>query len=150
MMLAITQWGVALAMVAASPAEADRVACERLSNDYAAAVDGNDPAALANLFTPDGRWQLSDKPMIGRDAIRAYLTDFVARKTVTSMHVTSNVRITLTGPDTAIGTAYVMIYGIAKGEKPGVPRGLGVYRDRFVRTAQGWRFAERVLDRVTA
>jgi len=149
-MLAITHWAVALVMVAAAPNEADRVACERLSNDYAAAVDGNDPAALANLFTPDGRWQLSDTPMIGRDAIRTYLTDFVARKTVTSMHVTTNVRITLTGPDSATGTAYVMIYGIAKGEKPGTPRGLGVYRDRFERTAEGWRFAERVLDRVTA
>lgn len=144
---------IASALAHAAPPEASpdaRAACEQLSYSYAAAVDGNDPDGLAGLFATDGRWQLSAEPMIGQAAIRAYLTDFVKRKTGASLHVITNVQIVMTGPDTASGTAYAQIYALAKGEKAGAPRGLGIYRDKFVRSAQGWRFAERILDRISS
>ena len=90
--------------------------------------------------------------MIGQDEIRA---GFTRRQAVTrrqSRHLCTNVVVDVEG-DEATSLCYLVNYrhdsstGVAESPAPaGLPKYVGEYRDRFVRTADGWRFAERQFD----
>jgi uncharacterized protein (TIGR02246 family) len=145
----------AAAAQAVSPAERRAIEqdCARLSVDYAQAVDFNDPDGLAALFTPDGVWRLNQTVSTGQAAIRDYLRGFIARKTLTSRHVTTNVRVVVADRDHAAGTAYVQIFHIDPDHPPTDgfrPDVIGLFHDQYVRTPEGWRFARRELDGVGA
>ena len=62
--------------------------------------------------------------------------------------MSSNLAVRVTGDDTAEGLSYFTLYRHV-GDKPrvpdldGQPVIVGQYRDRFVRTADGWRIAHR-------
>lgn len=128
----------------------DERACERLIIDYTHLVDFGEAARVADLFTTDGVWEAGGVRMEGQDAIRA---GFLARQHVarrTSRHVCSNLAVTRTGPDEATGLSYLVNYrhdaasGVAERPAPaGVPKFVGEYHDRFVRTPDGWRIAHR-------
>ena len=128
----------------------DERACERLVIDYTHLVDFGEAARIADLFTEDGVWEAEGVRMEGRDAIRA---GFGARQGVTrrtSRHVCTNLAITLAGPDDATGVSYLVNYrhdsasGVAELPAPaGLPKFVGEYFDRFVRTPDGWRIAHR-------
>ena len=131
----------------------DERACERLVIDYTHLVDFGEAARIADLFTKDGVWEAAGVRMDGQDAIRA---GFGARQGVarrTSRHLCSNVAITLVGPDEATGISYLVNYrhdsasGVAEHPAPaGLPKYVGEYHDRFVRTPDGWRIAHRRCD----
>ena len=55
----------------------------------------------------------------------------------TTRHVCSNVVITLESADTARGVSAMLLFTGAAAPL------VGSFHDRFVRTAEGWRFAER-------
>jgi SnoaL-like domain len=84
----------------------------------------------------------------GREAI---LAAFATRpKHLVSQHLNLNIRIQLTGPDSAEGHSVVMLFLAnandelvpGKGRKAGAPI-VGTWTDTFVRTAEGWRFKDR-------
>jgi len=125
--------------------------CERLVFDYAAFVDFGEASRIADLFALDGVWEGEGIRMEGRDAIR---NGFSRRQGVTrrvSRHVCTNVRIDVLGDDEARGVSYLINYRFDRreGDDPalpapaGHPKFVGEYRDRFVRTPEGWRFAHR-------
>lgn len=128
---------------------ADERACERLIVEYTHLVDFGNAPAIADLFTDDGVWRTDEFAMEGRDAIRA---GFERRQGVTrrqSRHVCTNVVVTVDG-DTANGLCYLVNYrhdsesGVAELPAPAdVPKYVGEYHDTFVRTDDGWRFADR-------
>jgi len=130
----------------------DERACERLIMRYTHLVDFGDAEAIADLFTPDGVWRTDDFAMNGREEIRA---GFRRRQGVTrrqSRHVCTNVVIEVDG-DRATGLCYLVNYrhdsetGVAEKPAPAdVPKFVGEYHDTFVRTADGWRFADRYCD----
>jgi hypothetical protein len=67
--------------------------------------------------------------------------------------VITNVAIDLTGPDEASALCYLINYrydsssGVAEQPAPvDHPKFVGEYRDRLVRTPDGWRFAHRHCD----
>jgi hypothetical protein len=123
---------------------ADREALRELVAAYAHLADGGRLDALAELFAPDGRLRIDDRPPLeGRGAIRAFLggtreslrTAAAARPLV--RHHVTNLTLTLEPPDGATGSAYFLVV---------TERGVdhwGRYRDRYVRMPEGWRFAER-------
>ena len=131
---------------------ADERACERLIARYTHLVDFGDAPAIADLFTPDGVWRTDASAMTGQDEIRA---GFKRRQGVTrrlSRHVCTNVIVDVDG-DTATGLCYLVNYrhdsetGTAVRPAPAdVPKYVGEYRDRFVRTPDGWRFADRYCE----
>ena len=131
---------------------ADERACERLIVRYTHLVDFGEAPAIADLFTADGVWRTDDFAMNGRDEIRA---GFERRQGVTrrqSRHVCTNVAIDVDG-DTATGLCYLVNYrhdsptGVAEKPAPAdVPKFVGEYHDTFVRTEDGWRFADRYCD----
>ena len=132
----------------------DHRACERLIMRYTHLVDSGRAAEIADLFTADGVWRTDDFSMDGRDEIRA---GFERRQGVTrrqSRHVCTNVVVEVDG-DRATGLCYLVNYrhdsssGTAEHPAPAdVPKFVGEYHDVFVRTDDGWRFADRYCDMV--
>lgn len=127
-----------------SQAIAARVEIEALRGEFAAAAMTRDVARLASLFTHDGVLRL---PYIavefrGREEIRAgrrrlaALWDFFVQNTYPGP-------IQFDG-DTAAGHVQVQEIGYAGDGRQGLS--YAVYRDRCRRTADGWRFTERVYE----
>ena len=130
---------------------ADIEACRSLILEFAARIDGGQSHTLGELLTADATFARPTNPDVvinGRDAI---LAAFALRpKHLVSQHLNLNIRIRLTGADTAAGQSVVMLYLAnaddelvpGKGRKAGSPL-IGTWTDAFVRTAAGWRFKDR-------
>ena len=111
--------------------------CARLIALYANLNDEARWEEVAALFAQDGvllRPTAPDVPIAGREAILAAFRARPARKT---RHVCSNVVIDVDGPARARGVSAMLLY---TGDGPPA---VGWFRDRFVLTPDGWRFAER-------
>ncbi|MBT0670847.1 nuclear transport factor 2 family protein [Novosphingobium profundi] len=111
--------------------------CARLVARYANRNDAADWDAVTALYAPEGRMARPSAPddwICGREAIFAA---FTARPARTTRHVCSNVEITVLDADTATGESAMLLF---TGEA--VPK-VGSFLDRFVRTDDGWKFAER-------
>lgn len=112
--------------------------CAQLVARYANLNDAANWAAVASLFTEDGRLARPTTPdqfLEGRDAI---LEAFLARPPRVTRHVCSNVVIDVDGPTSAHGESAMVLWTAA--DKPPI---VGSFHDRFTLTDDGWRFAER-------
>lgn len=125
-------------------------ACERLIQRFALCNDRKDFDALAVLFAEDGElarpfppYRRCRGPAEIAAEMKATLVD------VTVRHVCTNVLVEIEDDGTARGTTYFTVY---RQEVPPPVEGplrfagvvyLGEYRDGFVRTPDGWRFARR-------
>jgi hypothetical protein len=101
--------------------------CTRLINLYANLNDEARWEEAAALYAEDGlmtRPTAPDAPIVGRAAL---LAAFLARPPRTSQHVVGN-----------IAKSVILLFTSKEG-----PPLIGTYRDRFVRTDEGWRFSER-------
>jgi ketosteroid isomerase-like protein len=122
---------------------AAREAIRELVAAYADAADGGRFDELAGLFTADGVLETPDRvEHRGRAAIRAFFggtgAALVGATTAPRIrHHVSNLRIAVTGADDATGAAYFFVV-TERG-----PDHWGRYRDRYQRTADGWRVAHR-------
>ncbi|MEI9852364.1 MAG: nuclear transport factor 2 family protein [Sphingomonas sp.] len=76
-----------------------------------------------------------DAPIVGREAL---LASFLARPPRTSQHVCANIVVAVENESAASAHSVILLF-TAKDAPPLV----GQYDDRFVPTAEGWRFAER-------
>lgn len=124
--------------------------CRRLSLEFARLNDGGRYEEVAALFTPDGvfcRPLAPESALRGREAI---LTDLRCKPAdVMSHHVCSNVLIDVLSEEEAVGSTYFTVYwqrgGVTR-DRPFVFAGtvyVGTYGDRYRRTGEGWRIAER-------
>ena len=131
---------------------ASEYACRLLITDFADAVDSQDYDRLRDLLTEDAvfaRPSDPDKPMQGLENI---IAAFKKRpKERLSWHLLTNVSVRLVSAQEATGSCRILMFladgGMpevpGKGHKADGPQLLGSYTDRFVRTAQGWRIADR-------
>ncbi len=127
----------------------DVKACENLITEYCHLVDFGNASAIADLFTDDGYWSGPGAEMVRQDQIRA---GFSARQDIArrqSRHLCTNVLVRVEG-DEATSLCYLLNFrhdsgtGVAESPAPaGLPKYVGEYHDRFVRTSEGWRFASR-------
>lgn len=125
------------------------VACQTLVLRAAAAADGGDPVALANLFTADAVLERPNSaPIQGREAIRAaYAERPVDRLT---RHLVTGTLVTPHGDTEASARSLVLLWSGSLKDPPG-PAGrpaasrqvVGEFHDRLVRTPEGWRIAAR-------
>ena len=123
---------------------ADRVEIEPLRGEYSDAGMMRDYDRFASLFTQDGvmRWPHINKEFVGREQIRAAvergqgLWEYFVQTTHPGM-------IELDG-DTATGRAYIAEFGRFHVGTSHV--NYAVYHDRYQRTADGWKFTERVYE----
>lgn len=115
---------------------------------YAFAVDERHWQAFEALFTPDARIDYrSAGGIAGTPAeVAAWMPQAMALFTWT-LHSVSTHRLEATGPDTAKGSLHVVsLHGLTFDGAKEVMNATGVYRDEYVRTPAGWRFAARRED----
>jgi len=122
--------------------------CERLIKHYVNLNDAQDWPAVAALYTNDAVFKRPSggAPIEGRAAI---LASFLARPPRVQRHVIANVVVEADDADYARAFCAILLY---QGDP--VPEGLppmssssplvGWFRDKLMRTNEGWRFAERV------
>lgn len=127
--------------------------CERLINQYCLFVDFGEASRIAELFTEDGWWENESIRMEGREGIRRNFSHRQGVTRRTSRHLCTNVLIDVVDEDHATGVCYLINYrhdsrsGEAEYPAPSdAPKFVGEYRDTFVRTSEGWRFATRHCD----
>jgi hypothetical protein len=123
--------------------------CTRLINDYANLNDQARWPEVAALYAEDGlmtRPTAPDKPIVGREAL---LASFRARPPRASRHVCANIVVTVESAQAASAYSVILLFSGTPDPAGGPavrdegPPLVGEYRDRFVLTAEGWRFAER-------
>jgi ketosteroid isomerase-like protein len=120
---------------------ADRVEIEALRAEFTDAGMQRDWDRFAGLFTPDGAWRMPHVPaeFTSREEIRAA----IERLQGTWEFFVQNPHpgwLELTG-DTATGRTYVYEFGRFRDGRSYANYAL--YHDRYRRTPDGWRFAER-------
>ena len=126
-------------------------ACEALAIEYAEIVDAQDYERLREIFTQDAiliRRSLAPEAVRGMNDIIASFTSRPRNRL--TYHIMSNIRVRVETPKTASGTCRVLLYTsdtsepqTAEGRKVSPKQLMGTYHDRYVRTEDGWRFAER-------
>lgn len=110
---------------------------EKLIIRYAALNDAADWDAVAALYVDGGRMSRPVAPDDFIEGRAAILDAFKSRPPRTTRHICANILVDVDG-DQATATSQIMLF-TAKDSVPMV----GGYGDRLVRTAAGWRFAER-------
>ena len=127
--------------------------CERLVTLYCHYVDHGEAARIVDLFSEDGVFSAPGVVTLsGRDQLQKGLGQRQERsETRTSGHICNNLLIDVQDHDNATGVVYVTVYrhDRKQGEDAGtvapigLPLMVGEYRDRFVRSTDGWRIAHR-------
>ncbi|MGI5327397.1 nuclear transport factor 2 family protein [Actinomadura nitritigenes] len=123
---------------------ADRVEIEALRGEFSDSAMMRDRARLASLFTEDGALRMPDIPveLLGREEIRAGGEALQARWDFFVQTTHAGV-IELDG-DTATGRTYIQeLFRTLDGVEG---QNFAIYHDRYRRTPDGWKFAERVYE----
>ena len=135
---------------AASAAQIEH-ACARLVLQSIRAFDERDWRTYARMFTADGvfiRANEPSQPLVGPAAIESALATRPANRL--TMHLCTNIEIDVLDAERAEGRCYLLLYSGDAAPASGASRPadaiqrLGEYRDRFVKTAEGWKIALRV------
>jgi SnoaL-like protein len=122
----------------------DRIEIEALRGEFTDAAMMNDHERLGSLFVPDGAVRIPYAAIeaIGPAEIRA----MGERREASAACFVQNTQpgtIELDG-DTATGRAYIYeLFALRDGTSH---VNYAVYHDRYVRTPEGWKFAERVFE----
>ena len=111
--------------------------CARLVALYANFNDEARWEDVAALYAEDGAMSRPTAPDVFIHGRAAILAAFQSRPPRTTRHVCSNVVIEVESEVVARGTSAMVLY--TANDKAIV----GSFHDRFVLTAEGWRFAER-------
>ena len=123
---------------------ADRVEIEALRGEFTDAAMMRDYDRVATLFTPDGALRMPNIPveLAGPDEIRGWgarvpdVVEFLVQTTHPGV-------IQLAG-DTASGRAYLQ--EVIRTRDGHCEVNFAIYHDRYQRTGDGWKFAERVYE----
>ena len=124
--------------------------CERLIKLYVNLNDAQDWPAVAALYTEDARFARPSQPGVFIEGREAILESFLARPARAQRHVIANTVVDVEDANHARAFSVIVLYQgdpAAPGELPAMdPKSplIGTFRDRIVRTSEGWRFAERV------
>lgn len=123
---------------------ADRFEIETLRGEFTDAGMMHDYDRFASLFTQDGVWRIpgADVELVGQEELRAGIERLQGHWEyfVQNSHPGT---IRLEG-DTAVGRAYVSELGRFRNGRSHL--NYSIYHDRYQRTSDGWKFAERVYE----
>jgi len=119
----------------------------RLIHEYVWANDAQDWDKCASLYTEDAvfRRPSGGDPVVGREAI---LASFTARPPRAQRHVMANTLVDVVSESEATVKSVIVLY-MGDAAEDGLPVQdpksplIGTFEDRVVKTADGWRFAER-------
>jgi len=123
--------------------------CETVEIAMMRAVDLRQYDQAADFFTSSAVLDVGT-PLIGKDAIRAWLVDRPSE--LRSRHVLTNVLVEVIDADRARVTSLLTLYrdlGESRAGEPSPlasPAAVGDYSSELVRIADGWRIQTRKLD----
>lgn len=112
-------------------------------NRYATALDSRDWRLLDEVFTPDAVGDFGGSLLTGREALREMVRRALGGAGATQ-HLLTNHRVELDG-DAARCVCRVRAFHAGAGPAGGSYELFGEYRDRLVRTPEGWRIERREL-----
>lgn len=124
----------------------DQVAIWALNDRYADAVFRRNAADWAKCWAEDARWSLLDTEVRGRAAIVQLWTQAMSGFAFVAFFTQSGV-VTIDG-DRATGRAWT--HELLEAADGTVTRPTGRYDDQYVRTPDGWRYAERCYSMLRA
>jgi 3-phenylpropionate/cinnamic acid dioxygenase small subunit len=124
---------------------ADRIAIDDLLTRYATALDAKDWDLFSTCFTPDAFIDYTAAGGIkGKfPEVRAWLAQVMAGFPMTQ-HLVTNRVVQVTGDTATCRAALFNPMGVKDGDSLAVFLEGGYYRDKLVRTPEGWRIAERI------
>lgn len=138
---------------ALSSTSSDREQIQRLITAYARHADRRQPTQQAAVFSEQGRVLLFDgdpnhvdamQTIQGRDVLAATFTDLIAQYEATT-YFNGQSEVDISG-DTATGETYCLAHHLLRQDGERVLLTMAIrYLDRFQRTADGWRIAERKI-----
>ncbi len=109
-------------------------------------ADGGDLEEYVDLFTDDARWDMPGGELQGRDNLLAGAIERRAAGTVgpgsNTRHVITTQAVAVDG-DEAVSDAYFQFW-VNTATEPSVAL-FGTYRDRLVRTGDGWKLDHRTI-----
>jgi ketosteroid isomerase-like protein len=126
-------------------------ACQALAVDCAEIVDTQDYARLREIFAEDAVFARPTNPGEPIRGVENIVTSFQSRpRNRLTQHLVTNIRVRVESPRTASGSCRILLYvseasevETSEGRKAAAKQIIGIYQDRYVRTQDGWRFAER-------
>jgi hypothetical protein len=118
----------------------DRFAIQDLYSRYNHAIDSGDGEGWAATFTPNGMFESALGVETGRAALAAFANKLGQQYRM--RHWINNLLVEET-PGGATGRCYLLGY-VLGGEQPAVGS-VAIYHDEMEKTADGWRFAKRIL-----
>ncbi len=130
----------------------DEYACRLLIEEFASAIDAQQYERLRAVFTDDAVYARPIAPDTLLQGLPAILGAFASRPpSRITCHLVTNVSIRFESADRARGRCGIVLYSsdrdmpesVGQGHKAHGTQLVGEYSDRFVRTAAGWRIAER-------
>ena len=117
----------------------DELAIRRLTASYCHVVDEQRLDDLVALFTADATVTIMGQTYVGESGVREWNPGAMAGK-----HILANLVVTLEG-DQASGRADWLFFLPGDGGQVSLVAA-GAYRDRYIRTPNGWRFARRDIE----
>lgn len=123
----------------------DADAITRLLHAYADAVLARDEVAWGGLWTDDARWVLGPGRVIEsrRAIIDHWRTSIDAYRHVVQLYLSNTATVE---DDEAAGRAYLVELNVpVEGDRRVM---VGWYEDEYRRTAEGWRFTSRALEKL--
>lgn len=119
-------------------------AIRELMATYAMALDACRFADVAACFAPDGEWTTDYGAARGPAEIEKFISDIVPVKGEGPQrkHYITNIIITVDGDAASAVSDYLVVRESEKGLMPVMG---GTYKDKFVKTPAGWRFARKEL-----
>jgi ketosteroid isomerase-like protein len=119
-------------------------AIRELMATYAMALDACRFADVAACFAPDGEWTTDYGAARGPAEIEAFIKGIVPVKGEGPQrkHYITNSIITVDGDHASALSDYLVVRESESGLMPVMG---GTYKDKFVKTSAGWRFARKEL-----
>ncbi|WP_064076117.1 nuclear transport factor 2 family protein [Prescottella equi] len=121
----------------------------RITHLYARGLDRFDPKEALSAFAPDGVWDASAVGLTryeGHEQIRDFF-ERDAQAVDKQFHIITNHVIDFTDDDHATGTNYV--FSEAEMKNGAAIKAIALNEDRYIRTADGWKIAERIIAGLT-
>jgi ketosteroid isomerase-like protein len=128
---------------------ADKQAITELLNKGGYAYDTGDVDFLTDMFTEDGRFELSITgvgpvgPFEGREAVRKLFADSLESQSDQRRHVVTNIFFEDETDDSITAYSYLVLITVKDGALDVISS--GVYRDTVVRDGDAWRIKLRNL-----
>jgi 3-phenylpropionate/cinnamic acid dioxygenase small subunit len=128
----------------------DQAQIMNLIHRYSYAADSGDVQGYVSLFIEDCRWValLSKNPFVldSRIKLRQYLIErlrYFGDRNIQTRHLQTNTILTRISNDRVSGITYLTLICQVKGERAPRLMSTGLYKDEFIKTEDGWKFAVR-------